>query len=144
MKTHIHTVEWTHFPCIHTTGKHSPTVENRTAMGVLLPISLNTLALQYFVMSSVTSKYPKAPVYAGGRNMMVATKFIMTINLSAWYILCRSPSQEPEPIQCTWIHCTQDQKLMQAWQFLAVIAKPVHSDLLLICFAQIHTYQWNL
>lgn len=38
-----------------------PTVENRTPIGVLLPISENTLAAEYFVMSCVTSKYPNAP-----------------------------------------------------------------------------------
>lgn len=38
-----------------------PTVEKRTAMGVLFPICSNTLALQYLVISWVTSKYPKAP-----------------------------------------------------------------------------------
>ena len=40
---------------------HSPTVEKRTAMGVLFPTVLNTLALQYCVMSCVTSKQPNAP-----------------------------------------------------------------------------------
>jgi hypothetical protein len=38
-----------------------PTVENRIAIGVFLPTFEKTLALQYFVMSCVTSKYPKAP-----------------------------------------------------------------------------------
>lgn len=31
-------------------------------MGVRFPISLNKAALQYLVISCVTSKYPKAPV----------------------------------------------------------------------------------
>lgn len=38
-----------------------PTVENRTAIGVLFPICSNTFALEYLVISWVTSKYPKAP-----------------------------------------------------------------------------------
>ena len=38
-----------------------PTVENLTPIGVFFPISLKTLALQYLVMSWVTSKYPNAP-----------------------------------------------------------------------------------
>ena len=38
-----------------------PTVENLTAMGVFFPIFENTFALQYLVISCVTSKYPKAP-----------------------------------------------------------------------------------
>ncbi len=39
----------------------SPTVENRAAMGVFLPTVLKRFALQYLLMSCVTSKYPKAP-----------------------------------------------------------------------------------
>lgn len=35
-----------------------PTVENRVKMGVRLPTWLRNLALQYLVMSLVTSKYP--------------------------------------------------------------------------------------
>lgn len=42
-------------------GRYLPTVENLTATGVRFPISLKTLALQYFVISWVTSKYPNAP-----------------------------------------------------------------------------------
>lgn len=38
-----------------------PTVENLIPRGVFLPIFSKILALQYFVMSCVTSKYPKAP-----------------------------------------------------------------------------------
>ena len=36
-------------------------VENRTAILVLFPTDLNTVAFVYLVMSRVTSKYPKAP-----------------------------------------------------------------------------------
>ena len=38
------------------THSYSPTVENLTPMSVLLPTSLKILALQYLVMSCVTSK----------------------------------------------------------------------------------------
>lgn len=38
-----------------------PTVENRMATLVRFPIFSNTFALQYFVMSLVTSKQPNAP-----------------------------------------------------------------------------------
>ena len=37
------------------------TVENRMKTGVLLPIVSKKEALQYFVTSLVTSKYPHAP-----------------------------------------------------------------------------------
>lgn len=38
-----------------------PTVENLTATGVCFPTLENKSALQYCVMSCVTSKYPNAP-----------------------------------------------------------------------------------
>jgi len=38
-----------------------PAVENRTAILVLFPTNLNTVAFVYLVMSLVTSKYPNAP-----------------------------------------------------------------------------------
>lgn len=38
-----------------------PTVENLTATGVCLPMLENKSALQYCVISCVTSKYPNAP-----------------------------------------------------------------------------------
>ncbi len=38
-----------------------PTVEKRMAIGVFLPIFSNTQAFEYFLMSWVTSKWPKAP-----------------------------------------------------------------------------------
>ena len=51
-----------------------PVVENRTAILVLFPTDLNTVAFVYLVMSWVTSKYPNAPW------MWIRNKRIMSDN----------------------------------------------------------------
>lgn len=62
------------------TSDYLPTVEKRTPIGVFFPTSENTLALQYLVMSWVTSKYPKAPAIASATvHCCIYTTIVNTI-----------------------------------------------------------------
>ena len=61
-----------------------PTVEKRVTQGVLLPILLKMAALQYLVMSWVTSKYPNAPP------PLACTTLSGILSLSKWLISSRN------------------------------------------------------
>lgn len=48
-----------------------PTVENLAKTGVLFPTESKNFALQYFVTSAVTSKYPCAPIKTNNSNYLL-------------------------------------------------------------------------